>query len=160
MENEKTAVSKAGLVEENKQLKEQVEQLKKELADMVHLAQAIEGKDKEINALKQKVSEAKLRGEDELNKYKAQHQDELNKYRTQLQAKEQELQAKIKDGLLLDNLKINFEKLQKENKNLISLFNSYVNVYRSTLKALQGSLDNSIELEALIMEKANTKKEE
>jgi len=104
--------TKTELLEEIKSLKEANERLQAKINEQLHLANAIDSKDKEINSLSQNIS---------------------TKFQRQLEEKETIV------------------------KKLISYIQAYQQTYRSYLKTMQGSLENAVELEALISEKLTNK---
>jgi ferric iron reductase protein FhuF len=117
-------------------------ELKKEelialLEKQKHLAQAVNAKDREIIELKNKT-----------HKMMEEHTEKVNSLNESAQEKiAAAVQKQTKD--LVEKV----AKVEEENKRLVDLFGRYIDFARNTLKAFQGQLDTSIELETLLTEK-------
>jgi hypothetical protein len=112
------------------------EELVKLLEEQVHLAKAVEAKDAEINKLEISVREIKER---------------TTKEKLELVEKIKELEvdlAKVPDIKKFEDV---ITKLQDDNKRLVAFANQHINIFKNTLKALQGTLDNAIELEDIVV---------
>jgi hypothetical protein len=112
------------------------EELVKLLEEQVHLAKAVEAKDVEINKLEISVREIKER---------------TTKEKLELVEKIKELEvdlAKVPDIKKFEDV---ITKLQDDNKRLVAFANQHINIFKNTLKALQGTLDNAIELEDIVV---------
>lgn len=69
-----------------------------------------------------------------------------------VEAKDVEIANLIKAQAELKEKTIpSIKKLEEENKRLIAFANQYINVFKNTLKALQGTLDNAIELQDILV---------
>ena len=73
------------------------------------------------------------------------------KEKNELSNKISELQNKINSTPSIERYEDAIKKLEEENKKLISFSNQYINVFKNTLKALQGNLDNAIELQDILV---------
>lgn len=110
----------------------------KKLEEQRHLAQAVEAKDKEIT----KHIEEKIKMKEEV--------DALIKANTDAEKE-------------LPLLKEHITRLEESNKKLVAIakekVNSaslYVNAFQGLMKSIQGTLDNTIELEALLSKNIKT----
>lgn len=123
------------------ELEIKVKELEKEIKDMKHLSQAVDAKDKEMNDLIEKhqehINQIEDKKEKEINSLIEKHQKEVDAIN--------ETNEK--------NLKVLNENNEKQRNELISILkrreselNRLINIFGNTLKALQGSLDNAIEL--------------
>ena len=101
------------------------EELVKLLEEQVHLAKAVESKDAEINKLVEKIKKLEV---------------DLKKLEVDL--------AKVPDIKKFEDV---ITKLQDDNKRLVAFANQHINIFKNTLKALQGTLDNAIELEDIVV---------
>lgn len=117
------------------ELEQKIEELQAKVNEQTHLASAVEAKDQQISVLQNQVKELK-------NAAAITHKEFENQLKEQ--QKKLELFEKY-EGVV--------KKLQDENKKLAAFVNSYANTFKATLKAIQGTLDNSIELEAVLIEK-------
>ena len=100
-----------------------------------HLAQAVDAKDGEIIKLKKEFDEFKRKSETEV----------------------EDLRQRLKSCGDVEQLKEGYDVLLQENKKLVSSLNSYIQAFRNHMKAAQATLDNTIELEALLFEKLQQK---
>jgi hypothetical protein len=117
------------------------EELILKLEEQRHLASAVDAKDKEIASLSKKYAEIK---------------DQTIKEKNELTVKISELEAKLKAVPSITRYEESIKKLEEENKRVIAFANQYINIFKNTLKALQGTLDNAIELQDMLV---NTVKE-
>lgn len=117
------------------------EELIAKLEEQRHLASAVDSKDKEIASLSKKYAEIK---------------DQAFKEKNELAVKISELEAKLKAVPSITRYEESIKKLEEENKRVIAFANQYINIFKNTLKALQGTLDNAIELQDMLV---NTVKE-
>lgn len=117
------------------------DELVAKLEEQRHLAQAVEAKDVEIANISKQLAEIKLKA---------------NKEKQELENKVSELDAKLKAVPSITRYEDTIKKLEEENKRVIAFANQYINVFKNTLKALQGTLDNAIELQDMLV---NTVKE-
>lgn len=141
-------LNKADLVNIAKELANKVEAQK-------HLAEAVDAKDREILTLKT-VSESDKKLVRDLNQKVASQQHlseaviqkdkdivELNKLIVELKSK----------SVNANGLETKIKQLEEANKRLTDILNPYILSFRATLKAFQGTLELSIENEALLSEK-------
>jgi seryl-tRNA synthetase len=112
--------------ETKKELVEKIANLEEKLNDQKHLADAVNAKDVEIAKLK----------------------EDHNKAVNQLTEKNLKIQALEKEKAARGSTE------EKDNiiKNLAKMLQGYQNSYRAFLKSSQGSLENAVELEALLSE--------
>lgn len=106
------------------------------LEEQRHLAEAINAKDAEISKLSAMVSEVKQKGIEEKNI---------------LNGKISELENKLRNIPNVSAMEESAKKLDSEYKKLLAFSNQHINVFKNTLKALQGTLDNAIELQDIIV---------
>ena len=106
------------------------------LEEQKHLAEAIDAKDAEISKLSGMVSELKQKGIEEKNI---------------LNGKISELENKLRNIPNISTMEESAKKLDSEYKKLLAFSNQHINVFKNTLKALQGTLDNAIELQDIIV---------
>lgn len=106
------------------------------LEEQRHLAEAINAKDAEISKLSRMVSEIKQASINETNQLK----EEIS-----------ELKNKIRSAPNITTIEESAKKLDAEYKKLLAFANQHINVFKNTLKALQGTLDNAIELQDIIV---------
>lgn len=127
--------------ERNKNMEYSMKNKKEELIKMLdehkHLAQAVDAKDGEIIKLKKEFDEFKRKSETEV----------------------EDLRQRLKSCGDVEQLKEGYDVLLQENKKLVSSLNSYIQAFRNHMKAAQATLDNTIELEALLFEKLQQKQE-
>lgn len=163
------------------ELIEKVDELEKKLKSFTHLKEAVEAKDNEIAILNKEISKLASTTKESFTK-------EIRELKTQLKEKEDELRAVLKEKAdAITNVKSNVEnekvsleyeiqdlreklknvpdpkyveRLEKDNNLLVSFLNSYMSSFRAYLKAQQGSLDNIIELEALLSSDLRNKRSE
>lgn len=121
------------------ELDAKVVELQAKLDEQVHLAKAVEAKDKEIIELRRQV---------ELLKVEAAEGNRaiLEPLRQHVQSLQKELDEKRP---LVDNAKL----VKEEYEKLVQIANGYIVNFRNHLKAQQGSLDLAVELEAMLAEK-------
>jgi FtsZ-binding cell division protein ZapB len=112
------------------------DELVSKLEEQGHLAQAVEAKDVEIEELKK-----------EHRTFKNNVAEDQKKER----AKIAELEEKIAKFPNISKFEDAIKKLEEENKKLVAFANQHINVFKNTLKALQGTLDNAIELQDIIV---------
>jgi hypothetical protein len=134
------------------------EELVKLLEEQRHLAQAVDAKDAEIiSILKEKettiskITETKNSEIATLSKQYAEFKEKNIKEKNELSNKISELQNKINSTPSIERYEESIKKLEEENKKLVSFANQYINVFKNTLKALQGNLDNAIELQDILV---------
>jgi len=106
------------------------------LEEQRHLAEAVNAKDAEISKLSAMVSELKFKGIEEKNI---------------LNGKISELENKLRNIPNVSTMEESAKKLDAEYKKLLAFSNQHINVFKNTLKALQGTLDNAIELQDIIV---------
>lgn len=106
------------------------------LEEQRHLAEAINAKDSEISKLSKTISEIKQASINETNQLKEEISD---------------LKNKLKSAPNIPSIEENAKKLDAEYKKLLAFANQHINVFKNTLKALQGTLDNAIELQDIIV---------
>jgi len=107
-----------------------------------HLASAVEAKDAEIAVLSKQYAEFK---------------EKTNKEKAELVSKISELQGKLNAVPSIQKYEDVIKKLEEENKRIIAFANQYINVFKNTLKALQGNLDNAIELQDILVNNVKEK---
>lgn len=127
-------------------LSKSLKQATDQLQEQVHLAQSVESKDKEIQKLKTD------RAEDV-----ASVKNEMARRITVLELENQNLRERLSSLPDVDKLKEVLDKLTSDNKKLTSFVNQHIRAFRNYLKTQQASLDNTIELEALISEQLDIK---
>jgi hypothetical protein len=128
------------------------EELIAKLEEQRHLASAVDSKDKEIASLKN-IKDSEIAS---LSKKYAEIKDQTTKEKNELTVKISELEAKLKAVPSITRYEESIKKLEEENKRVIAFANQYINIFKNTLKALQGTLDNAIELQDMLV---NTVKE-
>jgi len=123
-----------------------------------HLASAVDAKDAEIafilkekEASLAKLTETKNSELANISKQYAEFKEKSIKEKNELSNKISELQNKINSTPSIERYEDAIKKLEEENKKLISFANQYINVFKNTLKALQGNLDNAIELQDILV---------
>lgn len=112
-----------------------------------HLASAVEAKDKEISILKQN-KDFEIAS---LSKKYAELKDLSTREKNELSVKISELEAKLRAVPSITRYEESIKKLEEENKRVIAFANQYINIFKNTLKALQGTLDNAIELQDILV---------
>ena len=131
--------TKAELIEENKGLQDEVKRLK-------HLPKAVEAKDSEISRLKKELKEHETASKDNLKEKDAKLK-EYEKTERQITAERDNMKKKVEDVTRQN------AQMSKENQFLYQYINQYRNAYKSFMMGIQGSLDNSIDLEKFITDK-------
>jgi seryl-tRNA synthetase len=123
------------------------EELIAKLEEQRHLAKAVDAKDAEIAKI--------IKDRDaEVVKLKEDYQTLKNNLaKDMLKEKEKiaELEKKIAEFPDIKALEEAIKTLEKENKKLVGFANQHINIFKNTLKALQGTLDNAIELEDIVV---------
>ena len=119
------------------ELIEEVERLKKTISDQTHLAEAVEAKDKEIARI-QKSHQNEITN---INNAHALAISELNENLARISK-----QVGIPNPSEAEKIKT----LTSQVNGLGAFINRYKDVFKSFLKATQGSLENVIELEAIM----------
>lgn len=109
------------------------QELTQKINEQTHLAAAVEAKDAEI-----------VKNKEEIIKLK----EECFKLNNQLTERNLKIQALEKEKAGRSSM----EEREKIIKNLAQMLQSYQNSYRAFLKSTQGSLENAVELEALLSE--------
>lgn len=107
--------------------------LENKIEEQKHLASAVDAKDAEIARLSKQIAENKAETVKEVN---------------ELKNKIAELKGELHTHV---NNKDAIKKLEEENKRLVAFGNQYISVFRNTLKSLQGTLDNAIELNDILL---------
>jgi FMN phosphatase YigB (HAD superfamily) len=119
------------------------EELVAKLEEQRHLAQAVEAKDVELGIAEKRFQEMKNSFAKELDVQKA---------------KVKELQDEIRAFPDVENLKESIKTLEEQNKKIVAFGNQHINIFKNTLKALQGTLDNAIELEDIVVNSVKEQK--
>ena len=114
-------------------------ELEAKIAETVHLASAIDAKDKEISILRKQVKDAQAGVLLKENEEKAQLNNRIK-----------ELEKQVSTTKNVEEMEKNVKILVDENKRLVEIANQYISVFRNLLKSLQGQIDIAIELESLI----------
>lgn len=127
-------------------LTDELQQVKDRLNKQSHLAQAVEAKDTEIEKLKSFIKANEIKFAEQVSQIKKSYQEQTVAKDVELE----ELRHLIPEMEKIGKLQDSVQNLQEENKRIISTANLYVNAFRNLMRALQGTLDNSIEYEALI----------
>jgi len=117
--------------------------LEHKIEEQKHLASAVEAKDKEIIELKKQLEGAKLEAREGSKNIVSAKDAEISRLKTELEQKRP--------------LANSAETLKKDLDKAIAIGNSYINNFRSYLKAQQGALEMAIELETLLTEKIKGK---
>lgn len=128
------------------ELEYKLEEAELKLKDLEHMAEAVEAKDKEIQKLKTN------RAEDV-----ASIKNEMARRINVLELENQSLRERLSSQPDGDKLKEVIDKLTNDNKKLTSFVNQHIRAFRNYLKMQQASLENTIELEALVSEQLNNK---
>ena len=128
------------------------EELIVKLEEQRHLASAVDAKDKEIASLRN-IKDSEIAS---LSKKYAEIKELSIKEKNELTVKISELEAKLRAVPSITRYEESIKKLEEENKRVIAFANQHINVFKNTLKALQGTLDNAIELQDMLV---NTVKE-
>ena len=140
-------------------MKNTKEELIKMLDEQKHLAQAVDAKDSEIVKLKKEFDEFKRKSETKRAEDIKAIKDSEEKVKLSLQHKVEDLSQRLESYGDVEQLKKGYDILLQENKKLVSSLNSYIQAFRNHMKAVQATLDNTIELEALLFEKLQQKQE-
>ncbi len=134
------------------------------LEEQRHLASAVEAKDAEISSILKekeilitKITDSKNAEIATISKQYAEFKEKSVKEKNELINKVSELQNKINSTPSIQKYEDAIKELEKENKKLISFANQYINVFKNTLKALQGNLDNAIELQDILVNNVKEK---
>lgn len=114
-------------------------ELEAKIAETVHIASAIDSKDKEISILKKQIKDMQAG---------VITRDNEEKERLNNRIKELEKQSVVTKNV--EELEKSVKMLSDENKRLVEIANQYISVFRNLLKSLQGQIDIAIELESLI----------
>lgn len=114
-------------------------ELEAKITETVHLASAIDAKDREISILKKQIKDVENG---------ALLKDKEEKERLNTRIKELEKQVSVTKNV--EEMEKNVKILVDENKRLVEIANQYISVFRNLLKSLQGQIDIAIELESLI----------
>jgi hypothetical protein len=123
-----------------------VAELEAKITETVHLASAIEYKDKEITLLKKDSERIKNEHLSSLNRVNEESKREIEKLKQELLA----LKGPQPESKKVEELEKNVKILSEENQRLVGIANQYISVFRNLLKSLQGQIDIAIELEGLI----------
>jgi hypothetical protein len=141
-----------------------VAELEAKITETVHLASAIEYKDKEILLLKKDIERIKNEHLSSFNRVNEESKREKNEHLSSFNRVNEESKReieKLKQELLslkvpqpeskkVEELEKNVKILSEENQRLVGIANQYISVFRNLLKSLQGQVDIAIELEGLI----------
>lgn len=131
-----------------------VEDLSLELKSKQHLAQAVEAKDVEIVNLRSELGKSKVILAEEIKKIKEDFsQRSINK-----DLELESLREKLSKVPELEKLQEAIATLSANNKILVGIAGAQDNAFRNFMKSIQGSLDNAIELEAIINSSYQNKK--
>jgi predicted RNase H-like nuclease (RuvC/YqgF family) len=127
---------------EIQKLVKEKEELKRKNYELSHLGNDIKQRDEHIQHLESQLKKSELLNQEHIQK---------------LEAVIKEQQAKIHQDYKI-------EEIIKENKSLVeqaefavNIANKYINTFRNYLKFQQGSLDNMIEMEAMLTKQIQTK---
>jgi hypothetical protein len=123
-----------------------VAELEAKITETVHLASAIEYKDKEITLLKKDSERIKNEHLSSLNRVNEESKREIEKLKQELLS----LKVPQPESKKVEELEKNVKILGEENQRLVGIANQYISVFRNLLKSLQGQIDIAIELEGLI----------
>jgi hypothetical protein len=123
-----------------------VAELEAKITETVHLASAIEYKDKEILLLKKDIERIKNEHLSSFNRVNEESKREIEKLKQELLS----LKVPQPESKKVEELEKNVKILSEENQRLVGIANQYISVFRNLLKSLQGQIDIAIELEGLI----------
>lgn len=152
-------------MEENKQLTKQdlterVRELEQKLAasdkSLSDMSRVLAIKDSEAISLKNEVSKSRQSLAEEIKRVKDDYSQKTINKDLELES----LREKAKGLEKVDKLEKALEKVSRENKLIVQTANAHLGAFRNFMKSIQGSLDNAIELEAIITSSLQTKKEE
>lgn len=135
-------------------LDKEVKELKRQLQEHKHLASAVEAKDLELVKLKSEVDKYKQKSAEDVSNTKKSFDEKIINKDLEIDSLKKELE-KIP---ALEKLQEAIEGLSKENKILVKVANGHLNAFRNLMKSIQGTLDNAIELEAVITESLQIQK--
>lgn len=131
----------------------ELEALKNESLSNKHLAKAVEEKDKEIIKLKQDLETSKHKLAESVSSVKKSYEDRIINQDLELESL-REVNSNIPN---VENLNNALQTLTKENTILVKVANAHLGAFRNLMKSIQGTLDNAIELEAIITESLQNK---
>jgi hypothetical protein len=134
--------------------KKELQQNILKLKDQVHLASAVETKDVEIQKLKEETEKFTPKLAEEISKLKKSFEEKIINKDLEIQSLK-EIVSKMPD---IEKLKDLVETLSRENKILVKVSNAHLGAFRNLMKSIQGTLDNAIELEAVITDSLQNKK--
>jgi uncharacterized Zn finger protein len=123
------------------------EELVAKLEEQRHLAAAVEAKDKEIAKLRTETAQSIELLKKDYRDLKSHMAEEIAKKVATIA----ELEDTIKNFPDIQKLEEAIKLLEEQNKKIVKFSNQHINVFRNTLKSLQGTLDNAIELEDIIV---------
>jgi hypothetical protein len=126
-----------------------------------HLAEAVSAKDEEISKLvsahAEEISKLVSAHAEEIERIKSKHKKEFEEQEKGIKTLNAQLSERVHTLEQEQNdagkFKEETEFYSKRYSELVIVFNSYLSFIRSHLKSLQGTLENSVEMEALLTEK-------
>ena len=110
--------------------------LQNKLEEQKHLAEAVNAKDEEIAKLSKHSADSK-----------ASYVKEIEG----LKVKISELTEQVRNAPSVEKFKDVIKGLEEKNKELVAFANRLINIQKNTFKALQGNLDNAIELHDILI---------
>jgi chromosome segregation ATPase len=134
--------------------KKRLEEAEAKLRDMKHLSEAVQAKDAEIIKLKDEINKSKASLAEGVKKAKDSVEEKLINRDLEIE----DLKKKLSVIPEVDKLKSAIDTLSKENTVLVKVANAHLSAFRNLMKAIQGTLDNAIELEAVITESLQIQK--
>ena len=129
------------------------EDLIKILVEQRHLAEAVEAKDAEINALRNRKDQGFEAVQKEKEALKSQYEKENSGLKDQIRTLTDEVnkfQIKLGENKFS---KESEEKLLKKNTELVDFGNKYVKLHTTMIQSIQGILELSSDLEKTLLEK-------
>jgi anion-transporting ArsA/GET3 family ATPase len=121
------------------ELELEVASLRDKVAVQIHLASAVDAKDKEIVELKKQIELLKVEAKEGTKVVTEQQRQQIANLTKELET--------------IRPMGKNAEQLKQQNELLTQIANGYIANFRSYLKAQQGALELAIEIEALLAEK-------
>jgi chromosome segregation ATPase len=134
------------LLKEREELKTKVHESSTLNNDIKTLKDAVETKDAELQKLNYRMA-------DSISNTKKSYENQIINKDLELQ----ELREKVSKIPDIEKLQDALETLSKENKILVRVANAHLGAFRNLMKSIQGTLDNAIELEAIITESLQNK---
>lgn len=129
---------------------------KKELIEILesksHLSEAVDAKDTIINDLKKRNEELVSKSVSDRAEITSRIKSENEKIRTSLEHQVADLKEALVKYQGLNGIEDKLTAALKENEKYARFINIYVSTFQNYLKSIQGQLENTIELQAILVE--------